>query len=579
MKLLKKFIIWLAIGICTVLALQSCGESYEAKSPNEVYKVLQEKIIPKIATDKSFINDSIARNYAISKIENPLPKIETFPLFAAQSNQNSNTIYLEIFTSPDKGDGDKQDERWMVDVAEAFNAKKLTVNSGKTIQIGIRSIPSGIAAQLIAAGNSKPAGFTPSHDLWLEILKSNGLKPIVITSKLAANGVGFVVEEKTYGELAKNGSLDFDTLLNAILSAKISIGYPNPYTSSSSLNLLYTLLWKSAGHDRDNKPLTIQDLESSQVTSVFDTFQKQVVTTTTTTIDLKDIFLRDRQKLQAFPLDYQNYQALKKIPGFEQTGYVPFGVAQNNPLVGFNWNTPAHQEALKKFAEFANSSEMQKLAAEKGFGLNDYLKKGNFPPTPKGEVLSKAQSFWKQRKDGGKTVYMMMVIDTSGSMDGDRIKGVKEGLRQAIGQINAGNQVGLVTFSDNPKYVVPLAPFDKLQNQRLLAAIDSLVADGATNMYDGTLVALSELLTARQKDPNGRFYILLLSDGEANRGFNFSQIKDLLANSDTRIYPIAYGEVNQEELKAIASLRESTVKAGNPDNVKELLRDLFQVNL
>jgi Ca-activated chloride channel family protein len=46
-----------------------------------------------------------------------------------------------------------------------------------------------------------------------------------------------------------------------------------------------------------------------------------------------------------------------------------------------------------------------------------------------------------------------------------------------------------------------------------------------------------------------------------------------------RFYPIAYGEVDQGELQAIASLRESTVQQGSPDNVQTLFKDLFQVNL
>jgi Ca-activated chloride channel homolog len=65
--------------------------------------------------------------------------------------------------------------------------------------------------------------------------------------------------------------------------------------------------------------------------------------------------------------------------------------------------------------------------------------------------------------------------------------------------------VGLVIFSDRVRYLVPLAPFDKLQHQRLLAAINSLQADGNTAMYDGTMVGLAELVKERQKDPSGRF--------------------------------------------------------------------------
>ena len=62
------------------------------------------------------------------------------------------------------------------------------------------------------------------------------------------------------------------------------IGYPNPYSSSTALNLLYSIFWRGAGHQEDGQPLTIADLESPQVKSVFQGFQQQVLITTTTTL-------------------------------------------------------------------------------------------------------------------------------------------------------------------------------------------------------------------------------------------------------------------------------------------------------
>jgi len=98
-------------------------------------------------------------------------------------------------------------------------------------------------------------------------------------------------------------------------------------------------------------------------------------------------------------------------------------------------------------------------------------------------------------------------------------------------------------------------------------------------MYDAMLIGLGELMKQRQTDPDGRFYLLLLTDGEANRGYNFRDVEDLISYSGIRVYPIAYGDVNEEELAAIAQLRESTVKQGSTDNVQDLLKDLFQTNL
>jgi Ca-activated chloride channel family protein len=98
-------------------------------------------------------------------------------------------------------------------------------------------------------------------------------------------------------------------------------------------------------------------------------------------------------------------------------------------------------------------------------------------------------------------------------------------------------------------------------------------------MYDGLMVGLADLLDKQASDPNGRFYLLLLSDGEVNRGYQFDAIKSVLEYSQVRFYPISYGEVSQAELQEIANLRETTVKQGTPENVRSLFKDLFQVSL
>ncbi|HZG40504.1 MAG TPA: VWA domain-containing protein, partial [Nodosilinea sp.] len=455
--------------------------------------------------------------------------------------------------------------------------------SGEIIQVGVRQVASGTAARLLGAGAVQPQGYSPSNDLWVAMVQNQGIDIVPVAARLVPNTAGWVVPKPVYDSLAENsagsGTVSFDRLLNAIASGQVTVAYPNPYSSSTALNLLYTLYWRAAGHQENGGQLTVAELQTPQVNSVFDQFQQQVLITTPTTLDLQELFLRDQSNLQAFPLEYQNYLALREVPGFSDTEFVPFGVPHNNPLVGFSWNTPEQTAALRQFAQFAQSAEMRALAQQQGFVETDYLKANQAPPFPSGETLLAAQSNWKLRKDGGRTVYMALVIDTSGSMEGERMQALKDGLRVAAGQINSGNYVSIVTFADNPTRRLPLAPFDQLQHQKFLATIDNLRADGATAMYDGAMVGLADLLAQKERDPNGRFYLLLLSDGEVNRGYTFDAVQDILAYSDVRFYPIAYGEVSQDELQAIAALRESTVQQGTPDNVQTLFKDLFQVNL
>ncbi|MEM9767332.1 MAG: VWA domain-containing protein [Cyanobacteria bacterium P01_D01_bin.71] len=573
----RSFILSLLTGFCLTM-LWGCFSAGipSVDSEEEAETVLLETVLPKINKAESFVSDAVASRYATDAISEPLPAIEDFPLYGAPPPNDSQTVYLEIFSSSEKANADKQNERWLIEVAEQFNQQGPITSSGQPIQVGIRQIPSGTAARLLAAGTVQPAGYSPSNDLWVQMLTSEGVNTQIVQPRLVANTAGLVLQGDAYTALG--GNVGFEQVLDAMISGQLTAGYPNPYTSSTALNLLYSLFWRSAGLQGD-APLTPPALESPEVNSVFSAFQEQVLITTTTTLDLQEIFIRDPDRLQAFPLEYQNYQSLVQLPGFEAVEFVPFGIPHNNPLVGFDWNSADQTEALQQFGEFAVSNEMQTLAVQQGFEPTPYLESGTAPPIPSGDVLTAAQSYWKARKDGGRTVYLMTVVDTSGSMDGDPLNAVKEGLQVASSVINPGNQVGLISFGDRAVYHLPLATFDQLQHQRLLAAIDNLRADGSTAMYDAVLMGMGELMKQRQSDPDGRFYLLLLTDGNANRGYSFSDVENLVAYSGIRVYPIAYGDVNEDELTAIAQLRESTVKQGTIDNVQDLLKGLFQTNL
>jgi Ca-activated chloride channel family protein len=567
------------LGLCAVFVWScSFAGSPQVDSLDSARTALNDYVLPKIDVATETIPDEAAARFATDQFEEPLPNVADYPLYGAQPG-GENTVYIEIFSSSEKANIDRQNERWLVEVAEAFNDRQETLSSGEVIQVGIRQIASGTAARVLGAGAAQPQGYSPSNDLWVSMIKSQGVETIPVVERLVPNTAGWVIPKQIYDSLAENGTVSFDRLLNAIASEQVTVAYPNPYASSTALNLLYTLYWRAAGHQENGEQLTEAELQTPQVNSVFEQFQNQVLITTPTTLDLQELFLRDQAKLQAFPLEYQNYLALREVPGFENTEFVPFGIPHNNPLVGFSWNTPQQQQALQRFGEFTRSPEIQALAEQQGFIETDYLKSAQTPPIPSGEVLLAAQSNWKLRKDGGRTVYMSLVIDTSGSMDGEPLQAVQDGLRVAAGQINPGNYVSIITFDDRPVRRLEMAPFDELQHQKFLATVDQLRADGKTAMYDGIMVGLADLLEKQASDPTGRFYLLLLSDGEPNRGNQFSAVQDIMAYSEVRFYPIAYGDVNQDELNAIANLRESTVKQGNPDNVQTLFKDLFQVNL
>ena len=107
----------------------------------------------------------------------------------------------------------------------------------------------------------------------------------------------------------------------------------------------------------------------------------------------------------------------------------------------------------------------------------------------------------------------ILIIDTSGSMTGDKLDKVKSDsvdLIQKTLQDN-NNKIGIIEFNDNASIVSNLSnDISDLTNK-----INSLTASGNTNYYQA-LVKLEELLKTYQKEDNKELAVLFLTDGLPN---------------------------------------------------------------
>lgn len=106
---------------------------------------------------------------------------------------------------------------------------------------------------------------------------------------------------------------------------------------------------------------------------------------------------------------------------------------------------------------------------------------------------------------------MVLVIDRSGSMAGEKIRRVREAAKFVVDQLQDGDFVSVVSFSSGVRVLQPAAPVASVDRRRLKRRIDGLRDAGGTNM----LAALAEgMAQARQYAIQGRVNrVLLLSDG------------------------------------------------------------------
>ncbi len=147
-----------------------------------------------------------------------------------------------------------------------------------------------------------------------------------------------------------------------------------------------------------------------------------------------------------------------------------------------------------------------------------------------------------------------IVIDRSGSMQGQRIEAAQEGARVALKRLSADDKIALVAYNHNVDVLSPAAPLRDAE--RLTAAIDKLEASGTTALYAGVEEGgrqVEEYLSG-----NGVNRVVLLSDGLANVGP--SQPSDLaklgrkLASKGISVSTIGLGlDYNEDLMQRLAA--------------------------
>jgi Mg-chelatase subunit ChlD len=126
-----------------------------------------------------------------------------------------------------------------------------------------------------------------------------------------------------------------------------------------------------------------------------------------------------------------------------------------------------------------------------------------------------------QTRNSRQPVHMMLVVDTSGSMESeDKLSSVKKSIQLMLSLLSPEDRLSLVTFSDDSKTFLNRATPTPDEQQAILYRVNNLHADGSTNMSAGLL----EVRGLVEPPSSGRKQgLLLLTDGHANIGVHTEQ--------------------------------------------------------
>lgn len=109
-----------------------------------------------------------------------------------------------------------------------------------------------------------------------------------------------------------------------------------------------------------------------------------------------------------------------------------------------------------------------------------------------------------------------LVIDTSGSMEGDKIQDARLAAKRLVESLADGDIVSLHTFSDVAVQRVAPTRLDARSRQQINSIISEVKAEGATNIFDGVREAGLAVMAAPDTHPVRR--VVLISDGNATAG-------------------------------------------------------------
>ncbi len=542
----------------------------------------------------------------------------------------SNAVQISIIYAP-------EEELYMVDAIEQFNQAYINgknpmtgedLASGET-PIFVTGEPgsSGTVAQgiinaVIAPNNSnvaKPTIFSPSVSHWLALVNYQTGREIFDLSDSPATALAPVVmaiwESRLEAIKAKSGSdlVGWEELLEVLNSPNgwadynipgdrttVYYGHTDPSVSSTALSTLIAEFYASAQQiDPNLRRLTVEQVNDPVVQEGVRDIEKLIRHYSSRTTEFKEYIAQGPDYLDFVALEendlifinqgkteFKPPETLVALYPKEGTFWHehPFAIPQTD------WVTDEQREAAKIFTEFIRSEPIQQMVLENGFRpVNPNVPIGypivpelgvdpNQPATvlevPDPEVVAAVQASWQFVK---KQADVLLVIDTSGSMAGDKIEQAKAAAQVFVENMPPQNQVGLVRFDSEVQVVVPIASAEGNRGQ-MLNEIAALEVGGDTSLYDAISESIDFLAQNQGADGDRIQSVVILSDGQDTSSITSLQdaVNQINAGRSDRnpvvVIPVAYGgDADINALNNIARSSATRVQSGDPENIQKVL--------
>jgi len=377
-------------------------------------------------------------------------------------------------------------------------------------------------------------------------------------------------------------------------------GHTHPEYSNSGIVSVIAEAYAGAGKQRG---LTMADLQDPEVKEFMAEVESSIIHYGSSTgFFAERMFERGPSYLSAAVM-YENLvvaQETKRLAG--QSSQLPVVAIypqegtfwSNHPYAILNapWVTAEQRAAAEDFQAFLLDRPQQERAIELGFRPADV----NIPLTspldaqhgvdpgqpqtvlqiPTADVIAGIQELW--RSEAKKPVDLVVVMDVSGSMRGEKISAARSSLLQFVDLLDDRDRLEIILFSKDLVTLTPLSPLgEKRDDVRI--RVSGIVEEGDTRLYGAVIAAYKELL--EKGDPEHIRAMVVLSDGENTIwDVDLDQVVQQVGSSGEsgtapKIFTIAFGgDADRDVLRRIAEITGGRQYDGDPETIYEVYSNI-----
>ena len=432
-----------------------------------------------------------------------------------------------------------------------------------------------------------------SNSLWLYMLDNSYLT--TDSKSIVIDPVVMAIEKSKAKELGFTDKEIYNKdILNAIKEGKLKYVMSSVTKTNTGATSYLSFLNSMAGSP---EVLTEEMLESDTLKEDLKTFFKGVERVSGDELYLTEMYLNGDYNAM---INYEsalielNQTLTKKGKEPLYLVYPVDGVAINDMPFAYINNDSTDEKNKEKFLKlqtYLRSDEAIKIMQDYGYrswygGTNAKVNKKVFNPDwgidttkylkdmkyPSKKVISKAINLYIE--SFRKPTHVVFCLDVSGSMYGDGLSELQEAMNYILDKEKASednlqfsdtDKVTVITFNSSVSHVSKTKYANDLND--IINGINSLYANGGTNIYDPSIEALKIL----SKDNSDEYTktVILMTDGWSNSG-SFYNLRKYYKNNklDIPIYSITFGSSDEEQLKEIAELTNAKVFDGKSGLLK-----------